>query len=294
MLPAPQDLQYFVEVASSLNISRAAERLGIAQPSLTLAMKRLEDSIGVPLLVRSKKGVTLTPAGRQLLSETKKLLQIWEEIRGKSVSSQTEIKGRFSIGVHPSVALYALTPILGPVLNEHSEVEIELKHDHSRKITEAVIKMEVDLGIVVNPVRHGDLVMKKIYDDEVTVWVGPGKSNVQNYKSGDAVLICDPALLQTQDLLQKLKRSAIHYKRTITSSNLEVITDLVSNGAGIGILPGHIANRGLNLKRIPEAPSFKDQIFLISRIENRNIVGLQTLIKAISQTSTGLASSSQS
>jgi len=53
MIPSPADLGYFMEVASTLNVSRAAERLGISQPSLSLAIRRMEEALGAPLLVRS-------------------------------------------------------------------------------------------------------------------------------------------------------------------------------------------------------------------------------------------------
>ncbi len=64
MIPSPTDLKYFMEVAQTQNVSRAAERLGISQPSLSLAIRRMEQSVGAPLLIRSKRGVTMTQAGK--------------------------------------------------------------------------------------------------------------------------------------------------------------------------------------------------------------------------------------
>lgn len=66
MMPSPADLSYFIEVGNVLNLSRAAERLGISQPSLTLSIQRLEHSVGTALLIRSNKGVTLTYRPRKL------------------------------------------------------------------------------------------------------------------------------------------------------------------------------------------------------------------------------------
>jgi len=60
MLPSAAELEYFLEVANTLNLSRASERLGLSQPSLSLAIKRLELSIGTQLFIRHKQGVTLT------------------------------------------------------------------------------------------------------------------------------------------------------------------------------------------------------------------------------------------
>lgn len=70
------DLQYFLEISTTLNISRSAERLGIAQSSLSMAVKRLEQAMKVPLLARHRKGIVLTPAGQQLLSQAKSCCRI--------------------------------------------------------------------------------------------------------------------------------------------------------------------------------------------------------------------------
>src|SRR5579862_4637058 len=93
MIPSPAELLYFYEVANSLNISRAAMKLGISQPSLSLAIKRVEKTVGTPLLVRHKQGVTMLPAGKKLLTHIKRLIQHWDETRSYSIASHNEVQG---------------------------------------------------------------------------------------------------------------------------------------------------------------------------------------------------------
>lgn len=282
-LPAANDLYYFVEVSTSQNLSRAAERLGISQPSLTLAVQRLEQAIGTALLIRSKKGVTLTRSGNQLLSHARELLQKWETVKGQTLASTLEVQGCFSVGCHASVALYSLGKFLPDLLEKYPQLEIKLHHDLSRKITEAVTRLEIDIGIVVNPVRHPDLVIRKLCDDEVTFWVGEGNRKTQDFRSGQAVLICDPELLQSQDLLRKLKRNGIQFSRIVPSSNLEVVTKLVSQGAGIGIIPSRVvaAAQCEGLQRIPKAPVFDDEVCLLYRVENKGVRSIQAITERI-------------
>jgi DNA-binding transcriptional LysR family regulator len=283
MMPMPADLNYFIEVANTLNISRAAERIGISQPSLTLAIQRLEHSIGAPILIRSKKGVTLTQAGKQLLVHARALLQHWDTVREGALASMSEIQGRYSLGCHASVALYSLPNLLPDVLEKHPNLEVKLTHDLSRKITERVIQMELDVGIVVNPVKHPDLVIRKLWDDEVTFWVGKGDRQIQDFRGGNAVLICDPDLIQTQDLVTKLKRSGIQYRRVLSSSSLEVITELTASGSGIGVIPGRVAGLTLRkgLRKVPKAPVFCDEICLIYRTENKSVGAVQYIAEQI-------------
>ncbi len=286
-MPSNADLVYFVEVASALNISRASERLGISQPSLTLAVQRLEHSIGVPLLIRSKRGVTLTQAGRQLFAHARNLLQYWDSVKGKALASTLSVQGSYTVGCHVSVALYTLPGILAEVLELNPNLELKLTHDLSRRITERVIQMEIDIGVAVNPVKHPDLLLRKLCEDDVTFWVGKGNREIQDLHSGNAVLLCDPELLQTQDLLKKLKKAGLRYRRLLTSSSLEVVAELTASGAGVGILPGRVASllvkagRGNKLRRVANAPSFRDEICLLHRIENKGVKTIQYLSNQI-------------
>src|SRR5437870_4959801 len=108
MLPSPTDLTYFLEIAQQGNLTHSAQRLGVSQPSLTLAMQRLEQCMGTAIFIRSRQGVKLTKAGDRLLSEARALMGQWENLRQQAVASMNEIRGRFSLGCHPSVARYTL------------------------------------------------------------------------------------------------------------------------------------------------------------------------------------------
>ncbi len=273
MIPSPSDLTYFIEVANTQNLSRAAEKLGISQPSLTIAIQRLEVSVGINLLNRSKKGVSLTQGGKQLLIHAHDLLQKWEHVKSKAVASTNEIQGFYSIGCHVSVGLYSLARFLPKLMDQNPKIEIRLVHELSRKIVEKVIQMEVDIGIAVNPVKHPDLVIRTLCLDEVTLWAAKGYLQDKEKRVGSSVLICDPDLLQTQDILKKMKKAGIEFRRTITTSSLEVITKLVSSGAGVGLIPGRVveASGYKDLVRVPKAPIFKDEICLLYRIENKNV-----------------------
>jgi LysR family transcriptional regulator, cell division regulator len=279
MMPSAAELQYFLEVAHTLNLSRAADRLGITQPALTIAVRRLEQSLGQPVLIRSKTGVRLTRAGERLTVQARALLQEWERISSEVTKDASEIRGRFTLGCHPSVALYTLPDVMPAMMGQYPDLEIQLTHDLSRKITEDVISFKIDFGIVVNPTPHPDLVIIPLINDEVTLWMREGAEE----KKMD-VLIYDPALVQIQHILRKLDQRKLGIKRSITSGNLEVITALVASGVGIGILPGRVAERvkSLKLARLPGAwPIFKDKICLIYRADAQKSKASQTIVKQI-------------
>ncbi|WP_367607368.1 LysR family transcriptional regulator [Legionella sp. W05-934-2] len=283
MLPSANELVYFIEVSNCLNLSRASERLGISQPSLSLAIKRLEQSIGIPLFIRHKQGVSLTQAGKQLVVHARQLLQYWENTRSKALASHHFVQGFYTIGCHSVISSYLLADFLPKLLAKHPKLEIHLRHDISRKITEEVINLSCDLAIIVNPIEHPDLVIKKLCQDKVTFWVKKDLSPLQMIQDPNAVILCDPSLTQTQWLLKQRDEAGIKAKRLMTSNSLEAIVNLALTGCGIAILPERVANRLGNNELIPiaNAPAYEDDICLVYRHENRDLMAMQTIIESL-------------
>lgn len=276
----PQDIRYFLEIAQTENLSHAAVRLGVSQPSLTVAIHRLEQSLNAQLLIRSRRGVQLTPAGRHLIAHSRRFLEMWEELKSETHGAQNEVRGHFTVGSHPSVALYSLPEVLSKAMSTYPDLHIELKHDLSRKILEGIANIRIDLGVVINPVRHPDLILKKMGEDQVTFWSKPGLTEKLS-----KTLICDPELIQSQDLIKQAKKRGLSFDRYLPTSNLELVTELTKAGCGVGIIPGRVAARfgGKHIVAVKAAPSFKDEIFIAHRVENRQVRSIQALVDLISQ-----------
>lgn len=284
MLPNLTDVTYFIEVALTKNISRAAERLGIAQPSLSSAVKRLESTLGVILFIRGRSGVQLTKARKEFFAKSRLLLLNWEQLRADVNKKEKEVSGEYVLGCHPSVALYTLSRFIPQLVQHYPELEIKLVHDLSRKVTEGVISFEIDFGIVVNPVRHAELVIKELCTDDVAFWTASKPSSTQNLNSKSGVLICDLNLAQVQKLIDELQRTGKGFKRVIHSSDLQVITDLTASGAGVGILPKRVATRMSSQMLKPlsgDLPVFKDKVCLIYRADAQKVHGSRIIIDAI-------------
>jgi len=278
-LPAPQDILYFLEIEKTLNISRAAERLGISQPSLSLSIQKLEYQIGTPLLIRSKTGVQLTKSGKNFIKKSKLLLQQWEELKKHVHEEEHTISGRFSIGCHASVALYTLPVFLPALLKQNLKLDISLEHNLSRKITNQVINFEIDFGLVVNPSQHPDLVLRPLCKDEVMLFTSKKFS-----QTNDITLIIQPELNQTQFILNKLKKEKLKIHRIIETSSLEVIASLVASGAGIGILPKRVAQAshpGALKPYLKDSPIYTDQISLIYRVDAQKTYASKAIINFI-------------
>jgi len=279
MMPSPTELIYFLEIASTGNISRASERLGIAQPTLSLAVKRLESVVGTELLLRSKTGVSLTRAGLRFSSKAQHLLEQWHSVLESVKREDTELAGSYRIGAHPSVACGRLAFVLPKILNDHPRLELNMLHDLSRRVTEKIINFELDFAIAVNPISHPDLVIRKLYTDEVNFFCGHD-FDIHNQ---NRLLCFDPELTQARWLLKQAKSANISFARTLHSSSLEFICTLVSEGAGIGILPGIPASQTRNPVRIAAfgIDSFIDTHALIYRADSQTSQASRKLARVL-------------
>ena len=281
MIPSVE-LTYFIEVAQTLNLSRAAERLNISQPSLSAAVKRLELAVGTTLLIRQKRGVTLTQAGKQLLTHFKGLIQYWDDIKLSALSTANEIYGSVVLGCHPSIGLYYLPEVLSKLLLQYSRLDIQFVHDISRKITEQVIQLSIDIGLVVNPIKHPDLIIHPLKNEEVSLWRSSKMNANHDLISGSAVILCDTALTKTHWLLKRISKKSLRYGRILSSPNLDLVAQLTAHGAGIGILPKFMAmSQTPKLIQLPHAPVYPEEICVIYRHENRNMKALQVIKDAL-------------
>ena len=134
-------------------------------------------------------------------------------------------------------------------------------HEFSRKIVEKIISYEIDIGFVVNPAKHPDLVLRKIGADRVIFW----KS--RNLKSISKNIFADMTHSQVEDALGKTHFKKFKDWSLISSPSLELIRTLTLSGQGIGILPERVAQAdGHGLIPYDDSlPIYQDQIFLAYR-----------------------------
>jgi DNA-binding transcriptional LysR family regulator len=210
-----------------------------------------------------------------LQGRARELLEVWERARVGVRQSLDEVAGRYVLGAHPSVALYSLPEVLAGLLRERTGLEISLKHGLSREILEDIVSRRVDFGLVINPVRSPDLVLRELAKDEVGFW-----------KSADAqedLLIWDPDLFQARSLVHDMEKKGSSFARTLTTSNLEFAAHAAAAGVGLAILPARVArlHGGGRLKPLAGAPLFKDRLFLAYRPEALQSQGGRWLSKRL-------------
>jgi DNA-binding transcriptional LysR family regulator len=264
MIPSAAELTYFYEVSETLNLSQAAKKLFISQPSLSRSIQQLELTVGAPLLIRHKKGVVLTPAGKKLQLQIKPLLEAWNNTKVQAMASHNQVEGHVKLGCHSTVGLF-IHGFMADLLGKYPKLDIELKHAPSEIITQQIIDFDIDIGIVTNPIHYPDLIIRKIAETDTTLWMGVDNSQVVDVSSGNETLICHPGIRHTEHMLHQCKLRNIKFNRILKVNSIEVIASLTANGCGVGLLPSCFTQSLYKdqLKRISNMPVIKDDLFLI-------------------------------
>lgn len=275
MIPQYSDLQYFLKACETLNVSRASERLGLAQSTVSQALQRLEDSVGSKLFIRRKNGLELTRAGETLKLRAEALMDSWKAIVQEAGSLDETPQGHYSIGAHTSVATYTFSKFLPQLLKEHKALRFSLMPSSSGEVLEAVVSSRIDFGFVVNPKPHPDLVIKHLAEDRYTFWRSSPRQN-------EDVLILNPRV-GANDLLFSKSRNKFQFARTIEAESFELIAQLVASGAGVGLLPERVAKLS-GLSEVDKTLSVKDSLFLCYRRDRQRGAGSKVIIDAILNT----------
>ncbi len=167
------ELEAFVAVVEEKSFSRAAARLHRTQPAASQAVRRLEDWAAAPLLDRSSKSGVLTEAGRIVYDHAKRVLNLRTEARSALAELQALERGRVKVGANESTALYLL-PVLEAFRRRHPHVQVAVERSLSRQIPAALLRHEMDLGVLSYDPRNAELESTIVSLDELCLIVPPG------------------------------------------------------------------------------------------------------------------------
>ncbi len=146
-----RELRYFVEVVRKGGFTRASDALHVTQPAISNMVKALEEEIGSPLLVRERRRVMLTDAGRIVFERAEGLLDSVRRMEEEVAELSTLRRGRVRIGLPPMVGMSFFPGVLAEFHRTHPQIVLELREEGARRIEALVLDRELDVGATVLP-----------------------------------------------------------------------------------------------------------------------------------------------
>ena len=171
-----RQLEYFQMASRLKNITRAAQRLRVSQPNITVAIKKLEAELGVQLFDRSQKQLTLTPEGTVFLKRIELALRNIDEAVLEVNDYKQLQKGTIKIGIPPMMGAYLFPKVFSVFRHLHPNLEVLLFEEGSLSIREKLESDELDFGIIIVPDSTPNLNVLRMSRSQLMVCVSQKSS----------------------------------------------------------------------------------------------------------------------
>ncbi len=232
------DLKFFEEVAQSGGMSRAAKKLNTVQSNVTRRIRTLESELNVSLFNRTGRGVSLTPAGEQLLPFAIRVARLIDEA-ARAIGDDGRPKGSLVVGSLETTAALRLTPFLSQFVADFPEVDFSLKTGTSRELVEDVLEHRLEGAFVCGPVHHPDLLQRKMYQERLVLLTARRETSLGAYlRKNDLRMVVLRAGCSYRLILESwLAHRGIVGVRLLEFGTLEAIIGCVEAGLGMTLLP---------------------------------------------------------
>jgi len=253
-------LRTLIHVAELGSLSKAAERLGIAQPALSRQIRMLEDELAVRLFARHGRGMILTDKGREILEHATRVMVELEEIRAAAADLDTPLRGRIGIGFPPTVADIISVPLVAAFGKAHPQVELRLVGAYTGYLLDWLHRGEIDLAVLYDPhsarsLRSQPLLLENLF------LIGPPDSGLSGahaipFKDLDGRRILLPSTRHGLRTIveQCATEAGISLNVAVEADSYATLKDLVRHGHGWTILPLPPIHDDIAANRLAAAP----------------------------------------
>lgn len=252
-----RQLEFFYAFCQLNSISKAAEKMHVSQPSVSIAIQKLEEELGVQLLDRSQRQITLTDEGKIFSQRVNEILmQLGDSI--------TEVKdhklnklGSIKIGIPPMVGVFLFPHIFAKFRKQHPELNLSAVEAGSLSIQKLLEDGSIDIGIITQNIPHASLEIQPITAVQVRVCL-PHNHPLSNLTSIPFSKLRDePFILLKEDtfsrqaIMNECRKHQINPQIIFTSSHIDTIISLVELEVGISFLFDVIAQKYSTINSLP-------------------------------------------
>ncbi len=264
------ELRYIIAVAREQHFGRAAERCHVSQPTLSVAIKKLEDELGVTIFERGSNEVTLSPVGKLIVQQAQQTLESADGIKQVALRGKDQLSGALRIGAIHTIGPY-LYPELIPVLHKAAPgMPLVVEENMTAVLTEKLKHGELDVIIIALPFKERGIVTQPLYE-EPFVALFPAAHPLTSRKTINSELLEDENVLLLgqghcfRDHVLEACPACIpkpglegDLPHTVEGSSLETIRHMVVSGLGVTVLPCTAAG----------AHSYSQRLLAIRRFRN--------------------------
>lgn len=244
------ELRYIVTLAQEQHFGRAADRCHVAQPTLSVAVKRLEEELNTAIFERSKSSVHPTPVGEQIVQQAQRVLEQVKAIKDIASKSQDHLSEPLRIGAIFTIGPYLIPRIIPAIRSIAPSMPLYVDETYTATLRKRIRQGELDAIIVALPFTEADVVTQKLYEEPFVVQMAidhpltqqtsihPDDLNDQNVLLlGEGHCFRDQVLEALPNLRDPATDPSGLVRTAAEGSSLETLKHMVASGFGITILP---------------------------------------------------------
>ncbi len=243
------EFKYIVAVAREKHFGRAAEACHVAQPTLSVAIKKLEDELGVVIFERGGAEVSITPLGARIIDQAELVLEQTAAIKEIASQHKDPLTGPLRLGIIYTIGPYLLPPLVKTMIEQVPNMPLVLQENFTVRLLELLRQGELDAAIMALPFPDHGLVLEPLYDEPFVValpkhhpWANRSEISAQDLKLETMLLLGTGHCFRDQVLevcpeMSRFSTTGDGIARTFEGSSLETIRHMVASGIGITVLP---------------------------------------------------------
>jgi len=244
------DLRYLVALAHERHFGRAAEKCHVSQPTLSVAVKKVEEELGIQLFERSASEVKITETGRRIVAQAERVLMEAGQIQEIAAAGKDPLAGPLRVGVIYTIGPYLLPRLIPRVHQLAPRMPLIIQENFTARLAEALKRGELDVIIISLPFDEAGVVAQPVYDEPFRVLMPAGHAwNAESeidplHLADDQLLLLGAGNCFRDQVLEVCPscRNIGGLQRTLEGSSLETIRHMVATGLGVTVLPSSAAD----------------------------------------------------
>jgi len=238
-----RQLECFCAVARTGSFTKAADELGMAQPSLSEQVAKLEQGLGAPLFERLSRRIELTPLGEAILGKAQALLEDAAALPDHFERAREGVRGPLRVGGIPTILPYFVVPLLKGFTARYPDVDLHVREGTTAELVEQVLEGRLDAAVLSLPVEGAGLVMKELFRDPLYLAVPEehalaGAKKVQLRRvSEERLLILKDGHCLRDETLAICDRGRARFAGQFEADQFLTIFEWIRAGFGVGIVP---------------------------------------------------------
>lgn len=239
-----QDLRYLVAVADHRHFGHAAEACFVSQPTLSTQLKKLERELGVELVERNPRHITLTTVGEAVVERARVVLRESDAIHDVARRASDPEAGSIRIGIFPTLGPYLLPHIVPALHSRFPKLELLLVEEKSAVVHDQLRDGRLDAGLLALPVHDERLQSEELFEEEFVLAV-PADHRLSEQStpvdasvlSGEHLLLLEEGHCLRDQALSVCRLSGADERSGFRATSLETLRQMVAAGVGVTLLP---------------------------------------------------------